>query len=78
MCEFCGIEYGNGRDSKEHMFQHSFKKCDELKYKCDQYNFWGPNEHTMKMQMYRNHSDIVACTMCNFEAKEKIYTYFYM
>ena len=62
-CEFCGNEYGNGTDLKEHMFQHPFKRCDQLK--------WGPNEHTMKMHMYRNHSKIVACAMCNFEAKEE-------
>ena len=45
------------------MFQHSFKRCDELK--------WGPNEHTIKMHMYRNHAEIVTCAMCNFEAKEE-------
>ena len=31
----------------------------------------GPNDHTIKMHMYRNHAEIVACTMCNFEAKEE-------
>ena len=46
-CEFCGNEYGNGTDLKEHMFQHLFKRCDQLK--------WG-----------LNHSEIVACTMCNY------------
>ena len=56
---------------KEHMFQHSFKRCDELKYRCDESDFWGPNEHTMKMHMYRDHSEIIACAMCNFEAKEE-------
>ena len=31
----------------------------------------GPNDHTIKMHMYRNHAEIVACAMCNSEAKEE-------
>ena len=33
-------------------------------------DFWGPNKHTMKMHIQRNHSEIITCGMCNFEAKD--------
>ena len=58
-CEICGNEQGNGKYLKKHMFPDSYKRFDELKYKCDDCDFWGPKEHTMKMHMCRNHYEII-------------------
>ena len=46
---------------------HSYQK---LLFKCEECNFWGPNEHTMKMHVKRRHSETISCGMCNFEANQ--------
>ena len=66
-CENCGNEFKSAEDLKEHMIIHSYQK---LQYKCDECDFWGPNEHTMKMHVKRNHSETISCGMCNFEANQ--------
>ena len=66
-CENCGKEFRSAEDFKEHMVTHSYQK---LQYKCDECDFWGPNEHTMKMHTKRIHSETITCGMCDFETKQ--------
>ena len=66
-CENCGKEFSSACDLKDHMISHSFQK---LQFKCDECDFWGPNKQTMKMHIKRNHSEIITCGMCDFEAKD--------
>ena len=41
-----------------------------MQFKCDEWDFWGPSKHTMKMHVKRIHSEIIACRMCEFEEKD--------
>ena len=66
-CENCGKEFSRACALKEHMISHSYQK---LQFKCDECDFWGPNQHTMKMHIKRNHSEIITCGMCDFVAKD--------
>ena len=66
-CEDCGDKFGSAEDLKEHMITHSYQK---LQFKCDECDFWGPNEHTMEMHIKRLHSETITCGMCDFEANE--------
>ena len=66
-CENCGNKFDSAGDLKEHMIMHSYQK---LQFKCDECNFWGPNEQTMKMHVKKNHSETISCGLCNFEAND--------
>ena len=52
------------------MISHSFKEASNLKFKCDECEFWGPNAHSMKMHFKRLHCESISCGMCGFEASD--------
>lgn len=67
-CEFCDEEFKLEKELKEHMISHSYRESDDLKYKCDECEFWGPNEFSMKTHFKRLHCETISCGMCDFQA----------
>ena len=51
-CENCGKEFKSADDLKEQMIVHSYQK---LQFKCDECNFWGPNENACKKESFGNY-----------------------
>ena len=62
-----GKEFRSSSYLREHMISHAYQN---MQFKCDECDFWGPNKHTMKMHIKKIHSEIIACGMCEFEAKD--------
>ena len=48
------------------MISHSYQ---QLKFKCDECDFWGLNKQTIKMHIRRIHSETIACGICDFEVR---------
>ena len=67
-CEFCDEEFKTEKDLKEHMISHSYRESSDLKYKCDECEFWGPNEFSMGMHFKRLHCETISCGLCDFQA----------
>ena len=55
----------------EHRISHSYTSTSELKFKCEECNFWGPNRLTMDMHVRKKHSEIISCGMCMLEVKNE-------
>ena len=70
-CEFCGKEQNSNEEMKEHLISHSFKdrSADSI-FKCEECNFWGPNDMTMKVHYKKTHAEKLTCGLCNFESDE--------
>ena len=69
-CKVCGEVFKDllakllDSDSiKKQIIAHSCKSSSNLKYKCDECEFWGPNTLTMEVHMKRVHSGrfLVVC-----------------
>ena len=69
-CETCGEDFESEKDLKNHMITHSYSKPEFLKCKCDECDFWGPNEFTMKMHLKRLHCKKISCGICDFEVAD--------
>ena len=52
------------------MITHSYSKPEFLKTKCDECDFWGPNEFTMKMHIKRLHCEKISCGICDLEFED--------
>ena len=65
-CENFGKEFRSAGEFEEHMISHSYQ---QLKFKCDECDFWGLNKQTIKMHIRRIHSETIACGMCDFEVR---------
>ena len=75
-CEICDekfTDYKNKSWSKveieKHITSHSYQSSSELKFKCNECEFWGPNRLTMELHMKKFHSEKITCGLCNYEAK---------
>ena len=53
---------------KIHLKTHSFKK---LNFKCEDCDFFGPNETTMEVHYGKKHAGIPECGLCEFKAKSE-------
>ena len=61
-----------GKESiDEHRLSHSYTSGSELKFKCEECNFWGPNRLTMEMHIRKKHSETISCGMCMLEVKSE-------
>ena len=47
-CEICGDNFDCEKDLMNHTITHTYSKPEFLKTKWDEFDFWGPNEFTMK------------------------------
>ena len=65
-CQLCSETVKTEKELRKHMKIHSFKRAN---YKCEECNFLGENEETMKVHIGRKHSDHFECGLCEIEAK---------
>ena len=70
MCVTCGDQFKNETDLENHMITHFYSKPEFLKTKCDECDFWGPNEFTMKMHIKRLHCEKISCGICDLEVED--------
>ena len=54
-----------------HRISHSYTSTSKFKFKCEECNFWGPNELTMDMHVRKKHSETISCGMCNLEVNNE-------
>ena len=64
-CDFCDVNFDNINKMKVHLKTHSFKKLD---FKCEDCDYFGPNEITMEVHHGRKHSQDPECGLCEFKA----------
>ena len=57
----------NISDIESHMISHSYKSSNNLNYKCDECDFWGPNSLTMEIHVKKLHSEKIKCGLCASE-----------
>ena len=67
-CDLCDQQIQSVLDLKDHMKQHRYFMSND-NYKCEECEFWGPNEMTMEVHLGRVHADIQECGLCDFQAK---------
>ena len=67
--DFCESELNNEKEMDLHLKEHSYKLPEELKYKCEDCDYWGPNFLTMQVHTGRSHSEHFDCGLCDFKAK---------
>ena len=65
-CDMCDFELKSFKEMKKHMKSHSYQ---ELNFKCENCDFWGPNKFTMEVHFGRNHSEIFECGLCEWKNK---------
>ena len=66
-CDMCDHTFENAKELKKHMKIHSYQ---ELRYKCEDCAFWGPNEISMEVHHGRKHCSNYECGMCEYTAKD--------
>ena len=65
-CDMCDEKVDSFKDMKVHLKTHSYKKT---KFKCENCEFWGPNDITMEVHFGTNHSENIECGLCDFKDK---------
>ena len=68
-CTLCDHQMKTKLEMKRHMKPHTYKGVD---LKCEECDFLGINETTMKVHFRREHSDIMECGLCDFLAKDLV------
>ena len=63
-CDLCESVLKSKEELDKHMKSHSYKCSSKLKYKCEECEFWGPNEITMEVHTGKHHSDKFKCGLC--------------
>ena len=63
----CEVTFESAIELKKHMITHSYQ---ELRFKCEDCDFWGPNEISMEVHHGRKHCLNYECGMCEFVAKD--------
>ena len=66
-CDLCESVLENESELKSHMKVHSYS---EMKFKCEDCDFWGENELTMEVHTGKYHSEIIECGLCEFKATD--------
>ena len=67
-CDLCDEEIQSVIEVKNHMKQHRYFMSND-NYKCEECEFWGPNEMTMEVHLGRIHTEVPECGLCDFQAK---------
>ena len=75
VCEEKFLRYSGEPWEKEmiesHILSHAYKGEHELKFKCDECEFWGPNKLTMEVHVRKVHCENISCRLCDFKASSK-------
>ena len=66
VCDFCDSQQYSSEGMIKHLKSHSFKK---LIYKCEDCDFFAPNELTLEVHTGKVHSGNSECGLCNFLGK---------
>ena len=66
-CDMCELTFENAKELKRHMKTHSYQ---ELRYKCEDCAFWGPNSISMEVHHGKMHCQNYECGMCEYPAKD--------
>ena len=69
-CEFCEMELDSEKEMNLHLKTHSYRNEEELKFKCEDCDFWGQNNLTMEVHAGKAHSSNFECGLCDFKAKD--------
>ena len=65
--ELCNRDIENATEIKKHLISHSYKCSSQLKYECDECDFWVTNTLTLEMHNRKYHSENITC---EFELKD--------
>ena len=65
-CDLCEMELDDHKEMNLHLKTHSYR---ELKFKCEDCSFWGPNSLTMEVHTGKCHSEKLECGLCDYKAK---------
>ena len=67
-CEMCDQKFEDylGKPwrkerTEKHILSHAYKGENELKLKCDECEFWGPNKLTMEVHVKKIHCEKIKC-----------------
>jgi hypothetical protein len=74
-CEICELKFENwlGKPLRKeiiekHILSHAYKGENEVKFKCDECEFWGPNTLTIELHVKKAHCENIKCGLCDYEA----------
>ena len=74
-CDICDENFVNYRGEprsiewiEEHRLSHSYRRSDNLQYKCDECTFWGKNELSMIVHVKKYHAEKITCGLCDYVA----------
>jgi hypothetical protein len=65
-CDICDKTFENASKMKEHLNTHSYMK---MSFKCEECDFFGPNELSMEVHTGKVHAESIECGLCEFKAK---------
>ena len=52
------------------IISHAYRGEDELKFKCVECEFWGPNTLTLEVHVKKVHCEKIKCRLCDIETKD--------
>ena len=55
---------------ENHLITHSYKSSENLKFKCDECDFWCPNSLSIEGHIKKEHSEYITCGICDYKAKD--------
>ena len=55
---------------EKHILSHAYRGEDELKFKCVECEFWGPNTLTLEVHVKKVHCEKIKCRLCDIETKD--------
>ena len=77
-CEICEEKFVNWEGEawvkeriEKHLLSHAYKGEHDLKFKCVECEFWGPNNLTMEVHVKKVHCEKIKCRLCDIETKDK-------
>ena len=62
-CDFCDVKDLDRKEMEKHLKEHTFKK---LIYKCEDCDFFAPNELSLEVHAGKKHSGNFECGLCDF------------
>ena len=67
MCEFCDHECSNKSEMEKHLKEHSYRV---LKFKCEDCDYFAPNQLSLEIHAGKTHSGNFECALCEFKGKD--------
>ena len=67
-CDLCYQTFKTKEDMENHLITHSYKSSENLKYKCDECDFWCPNSQSIEAHIKKEHSENITCGICDYKA----------